>query len=351
MISAFAVGLCMTVNVMAQVPNYVPTNGLVGWWPFNGNANDESGNGNNGTVSGATLTTDRFGNVNKAYSFDGNDWIELNLLPAINNSNELAVSVWVKSTGTNSNTNCSVGCAQYYFSRGYDGGNGFNISTNQGNTPYFAGGVNGGFNGGQWAQDPNNTLIPHSQWNHLLMNYDGINIKLYVNGSLVGTTPYTTNVGVGNTTNAVFGRQFVPNYPYYAVGSIDDGVIWNRALTQQEISDLYNANVCYDYVTVTDTLIINTGITSYNPITYLNTLKIWPNPTNDHITIDAGDLTTMNGYSIKIEDAQGQQVFQNAVNQQQFYVDITTWGGNGLYFVRIIDPQGNTVDIKKIVLQ
>ena len=84
---------------------------------------------------------------------------------------------------------------------------------------------------------------------------------------------------------------------------------------------------------------------------YLNTLKIWPNPSNDHITIDAGNLAAMNGYSIKIEDAQGQQVFQNAVNQQQFYVDITTWGGNGLYFVRIIDPQGNTVDIKKIVLQ
>jgi hypothetical protein len=114
---------------------------------------------------------------------------------------------------------------------------------------------------------------------------------------------------------------------------------------------LYNANVCYEYVTVTDTLVINTGITGYNPITYMNTLKIWPNPTNDHITIDAGNLATMNGYSIKIEDAQGQQVFQNAVNQQQFYVDITTWGGNGLYFVRIIDPQGNTVDIKKIVLQ
>ena len=61
-----------TANLMAQVPNYVPTNGLVGWWPFNGNANDESGNGNNGTVNGATLTTDRFGNANKAYSFDGN---------------------------------------------------------------------------------------------------------------------------------------------------------------------------------------------------------------------------------------------------------------------------------------
>ena len=46
-------------------------NGLVGYWPFCGNANDESGNGNDGTVNGATLTSDRFGNVNSAYDFDG----------------------------------------------------------------------------------------------------------------------------------------------------------------------------------------------------------------------------------------------------------------------------------------
>ena len=55
----------------AQVPNYVPSNGLVGWWPFNGNANDESGNRNNGTVNGATLTSDRSGNANMAYYFSG----------------------------------------------------------------------------------------------------------------------------------------------------------------------------------------------------------------------------------------------------------------------------------------
>ena len=77
MISAFAVGLCITVNLWAQVPNYVPTNGLVGWWPFNGNANDESGNGNNGTNNGATLTADRFGNVNKSYLFTPNNFIEV----------------------------------------------------------------------------------------------------------------------------------------------------------------------------------------------------------------------------------------------------------------------------------
>jgi hypothetical protein len=351
LLTIFTAGFCFALTTFGQVPSYVPTNGLVGWWPFNGNANDESGNGNNGTVNGATLTLDRFSNPNQAYNFDGNDWIELNLLPAINNANELAVSVWVKSTGTNSNTNCSVGCAQTYFSRGYDGGNGFFINTAQGNSPYLGGGINGGFSGGQSVVDPNITLIPHSQWNHLLMNYDGINIKLYVNGSLVGTTPYTTNVGIGNTSNAAFGRQFVPGYPYYTVGSIDDGAIWNRALTDQEITNLYNGNVCYEYITVTDTLVINTGITGYNPITYMNTLKIWPNPTNDQITIDAGNLSTMTGYSIVIENSQGQQVFQNLINQQQFLVDITNWGGNGLYFVRLIDPQNNTIDIRKIILQ
>ena len=51
----------------------IPTDGLVAHYPFNGNANDASTNSNDGTVNGATLTTDRFGNANSAYSFDGVD--------------------------------------------------------------------------------------------------------------------------------------------------------------------------------------------------------------------------------------------------------------------------------------
>ena len=68
--------LGLAAETHAQVPNYVPANGLVGWWPFNGNANDESGNGNDGTVNGATLSSDRFGNGDKSFIYDGlNDWI------------------------------------------------------------------------------------------------------------------------------------------------------------------------------------------------------------------------------------------------------------------------------------
>ncbi|MEN9332697.1 MAG: hypothetical protein RLZZ94_1787 [Bacteroidota bacterium] len=65
-------------SAFAQVPSYVPTNGLVGWWPFNGNANDESGNGNNGVVNSATLASDRVGNSTSAYNFNGqNNFINI----------------------------------------------------------------------------------------------------------------------------------------------------------------------------------------------------------------------------------------------------------------------------------
>ena len=74
-----SVTLSLNTTGGAATSSQLPANlqqGLVAYYPFNGNANDESGNGNNGTVNGATLTEDRFGNANGAYSFDGNDWID-----------------------------------------------------------------------------------------------------------------------------------------------------------------------------------------------------------------------------------------------------------------------------------
>ena len=113
----------------------------------------------------------------------------------------------------------------------------------------------------------------------------------------------------------------------------------------------YNANLCFQTITVTDTLLINTNLTGFNPVTYQNTIKIWPNPTNDHITIDNGNLANLTGHQIKISNALGQQVFQSAITQQQFYVDMSTWGGTGIYFVNLINAQGVTIETRKIVLQ
>lgn len=61
--------LVLSLNAIAQVPSYIPTTGLVAWYPFNGNANDGSGNALNGIVTNAILSTDRFGNANQSYDF------------------------------------------------------------------------------------------------------------------------------------------------------------------------------------------------------------------------------------------------------------------------------------------
>ena len=319
-----------TATIAQNVPSYVPTNGLVGWWPFNGNANDESGNNNNGTVNGATLTTDRFGNAGKAYSFDGvNDDISANRVF----QNSFSFSGWYYLN------------LNQQFSPIIDAYNANWEILIESLQPTFV----------KWISPPasyqelfttifNNT----NQWYHIVCTYSGNQVTVYSNGNLI---KIFTNVTLPNNNGSYyFGKSF-SGLPQYLNGKLDDIGIWNRALTQQEITDLYNANICYQTVTVTDTLIINTNLVGFNPITYQNTIKIFPNPTSDHITINYGNYATLSGYQLKIINSLGQQLFQTAINQQSSYINLSNWTGNGIYFVQIIDPQGNIIDIRKIVLQ
>jgi len=128
-------------------------------------------------------------------------------------------------------------------------------------------------------------------------------------------------------------------------GLLDDIGIWNRALTQDEITSLYySENTC-------QSLVINTGILSYSPPTYNNTVTIYPNPANDHITIDCGNLANVSGWSIKIVNTLGQEVFSGAMNTQQYIVPLNLWGGQGVYIVKIYDASNNVINTKKIILQ
>jgi hypothetical protein len=333
--------LSLTTATIAQnVPNYVPTNGLVGWWPFNGNANDESGNNNNGTVNGASLTSDRFGNNNSAFFFNSdnqniNCGNSTNLGLTINTS--LTLNYWTLSTNN-----------KWPYISKYQ-------NLNPSNCNYAVGNDNQNFivtgNGLNSAQVQSNS---NTNWVNLCFVFNGLtdSVSTYINGTFIQKDYVILSSNV-STNNLLFGPRFNPLTSNYQIpnGNLDDIGIWNRALTEQEISDLYNANICYQTVTVTDTLIINTNLVGFNPVTYQNTIKIYPNPTNDHITINYGNFATLSGYQLKIENSLGQQVFQTNINQQSSYLNLSTWGGNGIYFVRIIDPQGNTVDIRKIVLQ
>ena len=152
---------CYNLFAQSNIPSYVPTNGLVAYYPFNGNANDESGNGNNGTVNGATLTSDRFGNSGKAYSFDGiSNYIQtLNSGPT---GTGITVSYWYKSIQADPN----VGVISF-------GGNiwssYFEVTNNHwasGQGPCNGPGITGGgtlFNPGS-NYNPNNNI-----WHHVLL--------------------------------------------------------------------------------------------------------------------------------------------------------------------------------------
>ena len=85
---------------LADISEYIkippPANGLVAYYPFNGNALDESQNGNNGTIYGASLTKDKSGKLNSAFSFDGNDYISVNNKSSINfDTSDFSISMWI----------------------------------------------------------------------------------------------------------------------------------------------------------------------------------------------------------------------------------------------------------------
>jgi hypothetical protein len=438
---------------MAQVPIYLPTNGLVAYYPFSGNANDISPIVNNGTVNGASLTTDRFGSENSAYYFNGTN----NYITAPNNVNfptqNFTFSIWFKAV-YNGNLNYNNGLGRYLYEKGeypcpvravlnaFPNSPASNLATTV-ITINNTGGSSNDFN------DPNDL------WHHYVISYNGTTQIDYLDGNVISSSPITGGL-ITNLGELTIGCRINPSYQDFFLGKIDDFGIWNRALTQQEITDLYNAVNCANntaitpqtntlatnstaifiattsdpnpsyvwqsnfgqgfqtlndfgnyngtntgtlnianvqlsehnqpirvistsgectdtsnvaiinitdtciitindtittLISVTDTLIINTLITGLTPPNNLNTIKLFPNPANNHITIDYGNFASMNGYTLKITNSIGQIVFTTSINQQSNYLDLTTWGGDGIYFVQIIDTQNNTIENRKIVLQ
>lgn len=214
-------------------------NGLIAYYPFNGNANDETGYGNNGVVYGSTLTNDRFGNLQSSYSFNGTNYISIsnkNLIP----SSAFSISCWIKLgtlfTGNYDNTIIgqwsSSGDQKFLLSfREQNSYRGIGFYLNNGAS--------------QFSYYNTNWIPSISTWYHIVAVYSpGNYVETYINGHLIysSTTanlpsplktynPVNTLIQIGHSTGL--------HGDLYFVGDIDDIRIYGKELSINDISYLY----------------------------------------------------------------------------------------------------------------
>ena len=327
-----AMGLALTTQIItAQVPSYVPTNGLVAYYPFNGNANEEIGNTNNGTATNLVYSQDRFNIDNKSSQLNGNSYITIsNSLNLQSLNNVMTITGWFKPTTFFNNQWYSLICKSNSFSPMQ-----FNIQAGPTGINFLNNGVAYQFS----------TTINLNTWYFFGIVQNQNTVKFYINNlNFTATSPGTYTYTYSTNNNMEIGRDIYGSTEY-SNGKIDDIGIWNRVLTEDEIANLYYAeNTC-------QSLVINTGVLSFNPPVYNNTVTIYPNPANDQITIDCGNLANVSGWTIKIVNTLGQEVFSGAMNTQQYVVPLNSWSGQGIYFVKIYDGSNNLMNTKKIILQ
>ena len=211
----------------------VPTDGLVGWWPFNGNANDESGNGNNGIRNQVAETEDRFGKPGSAFYFDGiSSYIDLKISNMPINNSPRTIAGWFKadlslSIGSKHNI-CIFNYGEpealkrlslFLYSKGY-------LNT---------------INGSKYNNEDNITIQNNyidNKWHFFALVYDGSKLELFINGES------SQRLVKLNTTNTVF--RIAQNTLNNGInenfkGSIDDISMYNKALSNKEITSLYKS--------------------------------------------------------------------------------------------------------------
>lgn len=214
------------------------TQGLVAYYPFNGNANDESGNNLNAIVTGAVLTSNRRGEYNSAYNFAfkdiwgylQNDEVYIPYNPILNVTN-ITVSLWVYPRMYHPDGSTILNRYQYTYSTPSGGAWGISFNENSVSATIVA---------------PTNGIVTANQtlqlnsWHHIVMTYDRTFLKLYINGTLKSTISFSLPMNIAGNSGISIGESNQANgFWNYTFGKIDDVGIWNRALTANEVQQIY----------------------------------------------------------------------------------------------------------------
>ena len=223
---------CDSTATLFIKPPILVDSGLVAYYPFDGDALDYSGNGNHGTVNGATLTTDRLGNASKAYSFNGiNNYINIGdkVDPA-----EFTLSAWIQVAGNNNSSSFETIISKLngdFTFRNFE----FRVDPNRQIIVHIPNSTDG------WVALTSPNSINYNQWYFVSVTWDSNIAKLYINTSLITTR-------VLPRYDRMLGDVLIGARPGYVAsnavesffnGKMDDIRIYNRALTAAEIQLLY----------------------------------------------------------------------------------------------------------------
>ena len=222
--------LLISISASAQVPSYIPTNGLVAWFPYNNSVTNQGGLSTTGTSINynATFTKDRFNRPNSSVNFKQTSSCATRIENTINSSlinGGFSLSFWVKRD--------SSGCDNPRVFA-FDGIQCMWWDNSQTLTLCHADNVN--------SICPTSNPIQNNVWANIIYTNDGTMAKFYQNGVLLNSTANTlSNVSLlGNNFYVGMLSMALPLHGGFR-GSIDDIGIWNRALTATEVANLKNA--------------------------------------------------------------------------------------------------------------
>ena len=284
----FLLLLLITLVILKKAVAQAP----VAYYPFTGNANDAVGS-NHGTVNGATLTADRFGNANSAYSFDGvNDKITAPIATTV--TNNFSLTGWVKVN--------SIGTDQVLFYNGNSSLNGYGFYLSTTGTLYV---LHGGIN-----LYSTSFVVTANQWIFLAMVHQSGNTKVYVNGAEV----YSNATSTPNVPGDLFYMSSNTIGTEYFNGSMDEIKIFSTALTPAQVLSDFNSIAGQNYQSKTsdDWSLASTWEvfdgTSFVPATSA------PSSADGVITIRSGHTVTVNSAVIVdqlVVDAGGSLIISN----------------------------------------
>jgi len=206
-----------------------PTDGLVAYYPFNGNTKDESGNGFDCNPMDCSLAPDRFNDQNSAYLFTSPSSMSANVDQVLSLT-QVTLSSWIRidGAGTDNPRIVAVGPPSgpdHYYS----------LILKQGSMRlwFFT-----ALNYGVADAYSNTALSPDGRWHHVAATCDGTTIRFYIDGALDNAT--TAGEPLEQFSSAVLDIGY-SGYPHdYFDGAIDQVRIYNRALSDAEIQALYH---------------------------------------------------------------------------------------------------------------